>query len=132
MTIARAFADYMQDVLELGTFNTDIFIGTVPEGAPVKSWWILSSGGTPIMKNKTGEKQKNYLLSVFLRDIDPENVDTLLQDLEWRINGKHCDGLEGYETIELEATGFQSDQDLDSEDRTVGLLQITATVYQSD
>jgi hypothetical protein len=46
-------------------------------------------------------------------------------------NSKTCHALAGYDTIDLEATGLQSDSDIDGEDRTFGSVEITVTVYQS-
>lgn len=131
MTIAQAFAKYMEDVLSLGVVGTDIFINAVPLKAPSDAWWIVSRGGTPIQKNQTGEKKKNYALSVYYRSLDSAALDALMQGFEESINSKHCDQLEGYDTIEMEAVGFQSDLDLDNQERTVGLVEVTITVYQS-
>lgn len=126
MTIKQAFKEYME-----GLGYQDIFLGAVPVNAPAKAFWIVSGGGSPIIKNNTGEKMKNYLLNVYYRNTDSQDVDQVLQDLEESVNSKACTQLNGYDTIELDGTGFQSDQDLDAEDRTVGLLQVTVTVYQS-
>ena len=128
MNIKRQFVDYL--VAEgFGTFGTDIFIGTVPQGAPDTALWILSSGGNTKSKNKTGENQKNYLLSVFYRSLDASQVDEKLEQLETLINRNNCIDISGYDIIETEATVYPSDQDIDNEDRTVGLIQINLTVY---
>lgn len=131
MTVAQALAQWMQEN-GFGTLGTDLFIGSVPEGAPTASWWILGGGGAPTIKNHTGEKVKAYIFSVLYRNTDSENVDERMQALEEKANSKACHDLAGYDTIELEASGFQSDNDLDGEDRTLGSVEITATVYQSE
>lgn len=133
MTIKEAFAQYMQDVLNLGTTegdDRDIFLTAVPQQAPDRAWWIVGSGGTPVTDNQTGEKLKEYLLNIFHRDKKDSDLDETLQAFEERINSKHCDALEGYDTIKMTAMGFQSDQDLDAEDRSVGMVQVTVQVYQ--
>ena len=131
MTIVRAFAQWMEDN-GFGTFDTDLFIGTVPVERDVTSaWWIVSGGGSPTLRNQTGEKMKAYTLAVFYRSRDAELVDTLLQQLEDALNNKECKTLAGYDTIDIEATGFQTDRDIDGEDRVIGSIEITVTVYQS-
>lgn len=130
MNINKSFATYMEDQ-GYGTFGDDLYIGGVPLEAPDVCWWIISGGGASEPKNTTGERQKRYIVSVFYRDIDTEEVYEKLQALEEEINSVECIDLDGYETVEAEATIFPADQDLDSEERTVGLLQVTLTIYQS-
>lgn len=128
MTLKRAFITYME-TLGLGTFGTDIFLNGAPLNAPAKSWWVLATGGSPVGTNQTGEKIKNYILSVYFRSTDAEEVDQEMHDLEERLNSGHCDQLEGFETIDISATTFPADQDLDAEDRTIGLLQASVRTY---
>ena len=90
----------------------------------------MSGGGSSSIKNQTGERVKDYLVSVFYRNVDAEDVYESLQELEEDLNSKECLELEDYETVEIEAVSFPADQDLDSEDRTVGLLQVNLRVYQ--
>jgi len=131
MTIKRAFAQWMEDN-GFGTFGDNLFIGTVPfEKKKDAAWWILGGGGAPTVRAQTGEKMKQYIITVFYRNTDAEDVDQKLQNFEETVNNKECHSLTGYETIDMEGTGFQSDQDLDGEDRTVGSVEVTVTVYQS-
>lgn len=135
MTITKAFAQWMQDN-DFATQGQDLFIGGVPadlvDKAPDTCWWIYANGGTPITKNTTGEKQKNYLINVYFRDLNARNVDEQMQAFEILVNGKNCDQLTGFDTIEMEATGFQTDIDLDNEERTVGFVQVTIRVYSNN
>lgn len=130
MNITESFVNYMED-LSFGTFGTDIFIGIIPETAPDKSWWVIPAGGSPVKKNHTGERIKDYLLNVYYRNTDAEDVYETIQEFEEEINTKQCIQLDTYDTIEMEASVFQSDRDLDNEDRVVGMLQIKVSVYQS-
>lgn len=130
MTVQRALAKWMQDN-GFGTFGTDLFIGSVPDKAPKAAWWLIGGGGSPSLRPHTGEKMKQYLFSVFYRNTDAEDVDIKLQALEELANNKACKTLDGYNTIDLEASGFQTDQDIDLEDRALGSVEITVTVYQS-
>lgn len=128
MNIVKSFAEYMADK-GFGTQGTDLFIGAAPQQSPDECWWIVAAGGSPILKGIGGNKMKNYLFNVFFRDRDQENVLNRLQAFEEEMNSGNCDQLNGYDSIEIEATGFPVDQDLEQEDRTVGLVQVTVTTY---
>lgn len=128
MNIVKSFADFM-DAQGYGTQGTDLFIGAAPQGSPDKSWWIIGAGGSSTLKGLAGNKMKNYLLNVFYRNTDQEDVMNTLQSFEEFMNSGICDQLNGYNNIEIEATSFPADQDLEAEDRTVGLVQVTVTVY---
>lgn len=128
--ILKAFVEYMED-LSLGVFGVDIFIGGAPLDVNDPIWWVISAGGVSEAKNNTGERIKKYTIEVYYRDTNAEDVYNLLQTLEEDINGKHCTQLNGYQTVDMEVVSFPTDQDIDNEDRTVGMLQVTISVYQS-
>lgn len=133
MNIVEAFANWLQSN-NFGTFTTEprtLFIGGVPEDGPDEAYWLLSGGGANVGKNTTGEKQKNYIISVFYRNTDGKEVYDKLQAIEELINSKECFDLTDHTVIEAEATVFPTDQDLDIDDRTVGMLQTTITAYQN-
>lgn len=138
MNIRKSFIDYMVSK-GLGFFSDDrsndstqipIFAGAVPLDGPQKCWWVLTDGGGAISKNQTGEKRKNYALSVYYRSKDAEDVDDTLQAFEEMINDPHCDQLDGFDTIEMEATAFAADEDIDNVERSVGFVQVTITTYR--
>lgn len=128
MNILEAFVEYMEDLV-LGTFSEDIFIGGAPLDAGDPIWWVIAAGGSSEPKNNTGERIKKYNLEVYYRNTDEEDVYNLLQTLEEDINGKHCTQLTGYQTVDMEAVSFPVSKDIDNEDRTVGMLQVTVSVY---
>jgi len=130
MNIAEAFATYMEG-LGYGTLGTDLFIGSAPLGATDPCWWVIAGGGSSEPKNNTGERLKNYTLSVFYRNTVAQDVYDTLQEFEERLNSIHCDQLAGYETIEMEAISFPADEDLDQVDRTIGLVEVRVMVYSS-
>lgn len=130
MNIAKAFVEYMED-LGLGAFGTDIFIGAAPLDGPDPCWWILTAGGASEPQADTGERLKSYTLSIFYRNTDQEDVYDQIQEFEEEINSKHCTQLDGYETVDMTATSFPTDQDIDNEERTVALIQVALRVYQS-
>lgn len=131
MNIAKSFVEYMEDQL-LGTFGDDIFIGVAPQGAPDKCYWINTSGGAPQSRNQTGEVIKNYVLDVFYRNTDAEDVYDTIQALEILLNNGNCTQLSGFDTIEIQATLFPTDQDIDNQERTVGLIQVGVKTYYKE
>ena len=130
MNITHSFAQYMQ-AQGYGTLGTSLFIGVVPQDAPDACFWVISSGGTNQSRNNTGERVKNYLISVFYRSMDSEDVYDKLQSFEELINGKQCVTLTTYDTIQAQATLYPTDQDIDSEERTIGLVQVSLTIYSN-
>lgn len=125
MTIAKAFLGYLQTILPGEKF----FIGAAPKETTDDIYWLISNGGAPISTNVTGQKIKTYVLSLYFRSKSAEVVDEALQNLEETINIDQCTQLAGFDTIDMEATSFASDQDLDNEERTIGLVQVTITTY---
>lgn len=93
-------------------------------------WWIIDSGGSPLSRNQTGETTKEYQVQIFYRDRNYKSVKNKLFSLEEDMNCDGCTQLSGFETVDMEATTFPIDNDLDSEDRKVGLLQVTITTYK--
>lgn len=128
--ITHDFAAYLQ-VQGYGTLGTSLFIGVVPQDAPDACFWVLSSGGSNQSRNNTGERVKNYTISLFYRSMDSEDVYNKLQSLEELINGKQCITLTSYDTIQAQAIVYPTDQDIDSEERTIGLIQVLLTIYSN-
>lgn len=131
MSVVSAFATYLQGVTGT-TLGQTLFIGEAPSSNKVADaiWWIVENGGTVVRKNATGEAQKSYLFNVFYRSRDYEAIKDAMYSLEENLNCDGCTQISGYDTIDIEATTFPIDNDLDSEDRKVGLLQVTITTYK--
>ena len=132
MNIAKDFADYLITQGFGTVFGTDVFVGGVPANAPDASWWVVSAGGSPETRNQTGEVRKNYILNVFYRSSDEESVYNEMQELEIELNKSNCLQLANFDTIELQATIFPADQDIDSEERTIGTVQVQITTYYKE
>lgn len=130
MNIVESFAAYLESSLDDVVIGDNLFIGGVPQEAPDSCWWVTASGGSAETKLETGEMVRNYQIDVFYRDIDEQAVYDSIQSLEETIDGDPCTQLSGYDTIDMEATLFSVDQDIDSEDRKVGLLQISIRTYK--
>jgi len=132
MNIAKDFADYLITQGFGSAFGTDVFVGGVPANAPNNAWWVVSAGGSPETRNHTGEVRKNYTLNVFYRSSDEESVYNEMQELEIELNKSNCLELTNFDTIEIQATIFPADQDIDSEERTVGTVQVQISTYYKE
>lgn len=131
MNLVDAFAAYLVS-LGIGTLGQDIFIGGAPSSdvANDNIWWIVSNGGGPIKKNSTGESMKQYQVEIHARNRDYKTILDNLYQLEERVNCDSCTQLDGIDTIDMIATVFPVDNDLDSEDRKTGMLQVNLTTYK--
>lgn len=130
-TVSESFIKWLEDE-GIGTFGTDIYLSQVPEKAPNTCYWVLTSGGIPISKNKTGERVKQYFTSVYYRSTRAKDVERKLFALEELVNSPNCLQLEGFEVIEFEASQFPQDDDLDNEQLRVGTLQVNIQIYKKD
>lgn len=131
MNLAEAFATHLA-TLTGTTLGQTLFIGEAPSSNKVADaiWWIVENGGGVLRKNSTGEAQKNYQINVFYRDRDYKAVKDAMYALEEDLNCDGCSQLSGYDTIDIEAITFPIDNDLDNEDRKIGLLQANITIYK--
>lgn len=139
MNLSQAFATYLQS-LSIATIGQDLFIGRAPSTmenladgvtkVPDNIWWIITNGGSPIKKNQTGESLKSYQVQIYCRNTNPRQMLIDLYTLEEDLNCDGCSQLSGVDTVDIEATVFPIDDDLDSEERKVGLLQVNLTTYK--
>jgi hypothetical protein len=129
MNLATAFVDYLE-TLSLGTFGDNIFIGLAPSSnlVPDAIFWIVASGGTAT-RNASGGTMSEYTVDIYYRDTSYETVYDTLNDLQENLNCDSCVELDGFDTIDISAFSYPIDQDLDNEDRKVGLLQATVRAY---
>lgn len=131
MNLAESFAEYLEDQ-SIATIGQDLFIGEAPSSnkVPDPIYWVESSGGDNLRKLKTNAKLKSYLVEVRYRNRDYATVYNNMHTLEELLNSAGCVQLQGFETVEIEATTFPIDDDLDSEDRKIGLLQANITTFK--
>lgn len=131
MNLAEAFATYLATMTG-SVLGQDLFIGEAPSSDKVQDsiWWIIDNGGGPIKKNSTGESLKRYQVQIFYRNRNYQTVKDKMFTLEEDLNCDGCTQLTGIDTIDIEATTFPIDNDLDVEDRKVGLLQVNLTTYK--
>lgn len=131
MTISRAFVKFLEDK-GCGIFGQNIFLYRVPNSLKTQTelYWVIPSGGMKISTNKTGEAIKAYNFLIYFRSNEAKTVDETLSALEEMLNCSSCVELDGFELVSINATQFPADQDLDSENRMVGMIQVQLSVYK--
>lgn len=131
MTISRAFVKFLEDK-GCGIFGQNIFLYRVPNSLKTQTelYWVIPSGGMKISTNKTGEAIKAYNFLIYFRSNEAKTVDETLSALEEMLNCSSCVKLDGFELVSINATQFPADQDLDSENRMVGMIQVQLSVYK--
>lgn len=131
MNVTRAFANYLE-AAGVATLGQDLFISRAPSSlrATDRLFWIKSNGGGTEERSVNGGSIKDYAVEVRLRDVDAEDVYETLQELGEDVTCAGCVTLEGYDVQKIKTNGPWTDQDLDNEERTVGLLQVTITIHK--
>lgn len=130
-TVTEAFAEFL-GTRGIATFNTDLYISQVPLSAPDTTYWLITSGGTPIRKLSTGETVKQYFIEVYYRSKSAKDVERNMFDLEELLNCTECVQLTGFEVQEISATAFPSDLDADDNERRIGMLQANIKIYKKE
>lgn len=132
-TVSEAFIEWLQNQ-QVATFGENLFLNQVPSSLQTQDsmYWIITSGGGPVQKLQSGEKVKQYFLSVYYRSRSGKEVERNLFKLEELLNCAECVQLTGFEVIEVEAQQFPSDTDLDDEERRIGFLQANIKIYKKE
>lgn len=129
MNIVEAFANWL-GTESVATLGQDLFISRSPK-QPNSLYWLIAAGGASGNRNVNEGVLQTHNISVYFRDNDGQVVYDNLHDLEEMVLTTGCLTLEGYEVISISTDGPFTDNDLDNESRTVGLLQITIETYRS-
>lgn len=131
MNIAEDFAKYLESI-GIATLGHDLFISNAPSSNKTVDsiWWVVLNGGSTIQDNSTGESLKSYQLQLFYRDRDHESVYNAIMEAEELLNCSKCVQLQNYDSVEIRTTTFPVDNDLDLEDRKVGLIQVNLVIYK--
>ena len=129
MTLAQAFVKLLEGY---GIPGQNIFLYRVPNSKKTETevMWLIPSGGMTTSVSQTGERIKAYQILIYFRSNSAQRVDEVLSHLEEVFNCAGCVQLEGFELVNVEATQFPVDQDLDSENRMVGFIQVQVQVYK--
>lgn len=131
MNIQESFVQYLETISD-AVLGTNLFIGQAPSNnkVPDTIYWLIASGGSIVSNTATGEAMKAYSIEIYYRSRNYKQVYDLLQELEITLNCSRCIELEDFVVIQARATTFPIDNDLDSADRKVGLVQVDLTVYE--
>lgn len=131
MNIAESFATYLS-TLTSSTLGQDLFIGQAPSSnkAPDSYWLVSTSGGNKTLKAQTSEFVELHQIEVRYKNRDYKTVYNSMQSLLDDLNTDSCVQLSGYDTIEIEASTYPIDDDLEAEDRKVGLLIVNLRIYK--
>lgn len=129
--IIDSFAEMLEN-MGVATRGQDLFIGNAPSSnkVPDSIWWLVQSGGDKEINLSSGEALKNYRVEVYCRNRNEKVVRDALFQLEEDLNCDGCTQLDGYETVDVEAITFPVSQDIDDEDRSIGLLQVNLKIYK--
>lgn len=132
MTISESFVKLLEDK-GYGVFGQNIFLYRVPNSlkTPTELFYIIPSGGSVVQRYASGAKNKMYQFLVYFRSNSAQRVDKVLSEMESELNCAGCIELEGYELVSLETSLFPADQDADSENRMVGMIQVQLEVYKA-
>lgn len=132
MTVAQSFVKLLESK-GYGVFGQNIFLYRVPNSlkTPTELFYIIPSGGSATGVYPDGTKRKLYQFLVYFRSNSAKRVDEVLSAMDDDLNCAGCAKLEGFEMVSLNTSQFPADQDLDSENRMVGLLQVQLEVYKT-
>lgn len=130
-TVGEAFIKFLEDE-NIGTFNTDLYLGMLPLEAPDESWLVVVAGGSPELVTADGGMMKLYTFSIYRRSLAGKEIERSLFSLEEKLNCSTCVNLEGFETVYSRATQFAQDIDLENENRRIGLLQAQVRLYKQN
>lgn len=127
MNIVESFANWLQGQ-SVATLGQDLFISRA-RTKPSTMYWLIAQGGNSGPKNVNQGGQTTHTISVYYRNTNPQEVYDRLHELQEMVITDGCIELEGFTVVTVNTVGPFTDQDLDNQDRTVGLLQITITTY---
>lgn len=131
MTVFQSFIKFLE-TKGCGIFGQNIYAYRVPNSKKTATeiYWLIPSGGYPVRRTATGQTVKLYQILIYFRSNSAEKVDNTLNALEELLNCSGCVELEDFELVDIQATSFPTDQDLDSENRMVGMVQVQLQVYK--
>lgn len=130
-TLSEAFVQFLEEH-DIATFGQDLYINEVPSSNDTQDsvYWILTSGGSPISKLRTGELVRLHAITVNYRSISGQDVEKKLHALAELLETPNCVQLNGFETIDISVAQFPAQSDTDVEKRKRGMLRVTIQTYK--
>lgn len=130
-TVGEAFVKFLEQN-DTGTFNDNLFLGMLPLDAPDEAWLVVVSGGSPDVVTADGGMIKLYTFNIYRRSLAGKEIERQLFSLEEKLNCSSCVNLDGFETIYSRATQFAQDDDLENENRRIGMLQAQVRLFKQN
>lgn len=132
MTPLDSFIKWLETTQSL-TFGQDLYAGEAPSTNEHEdpTTWVIMSGGGDNLVYFTGETQKIWGFDIYHRGISFKNAQEFAYKLVTDLTCSDCVQLEGFETIEIVATSTPVDNDRDSEDRKVVLVQASVVLNEN-
>lgn len=133
MNIVEAFADWLTDhQLIDATLGQNLFISKLSPKAPDTSWRLRLESPGQGRRTVTGELQQPVTISVYLRSKSSKTVYDSLQLLNAEVNSAETLNLNGFTVSGVSTSGPFIDQDIDDNERDLGLLQVTLNTYKEN
>lgn len=127
VTIGKEFVKFLEELLGL-EFGKDLFYMRTPDvDTPV--FWVVQNSGVVSWENKTNEKLKEYSFTLNFRDTSAENVDKTIEKVESILSKLKCIRFKCHYVYRISLSTLPSQDDVDSEDRYRGSLNITLHAY---
>lgn len=129
-TVNSDVINYLQSI-GCGSFGTDLFFGRVPQSAktPVDLWWVVPNSSNVTQHNVSGEDTIEYHYELYYRSMSVQKISEKLFQASKEIVGSHCYNLDNFHTIEVKLESVNQPTLKDSEERLIGNIVFTVTVY---
>lgn len=133
MNVTHAFAEYLEGA-GLATLGTDMFISRAPSSTKAgnRVFWLKAAGGSTPIRSVNGTPRVEHVIEIYHRDVAGEGVYETLQSLGDLLSDAGCVPLSGYNVMSISTNGPWADQDLDDEEREVGMIQATIIVHKEN
>lgn len=132
MTPLDSFIKWLENTQSL-TFGQDLFAGEAPSTNDTldPTTWVVMSGGGNNLTFMTGETYQIFGFDVYHRNTRFKDAQEFAYKLVSDVTCSGCVQLEDFETIDITAASTPVDNDRDSEDHKVVLVQITAILNKT-
>ena len=127
-TIGREVIDFLCEELDL-VFGDDIFFMRVPVTGKKAIFWLIQNGGYVERQLKTRQKVKTYSYMLRYRDIKAKDVDEMIFKTETILNRLSCIKFKNFYVYSVQVNSLGTDEDVDVQDRYVGSLSLTVSIY---
>lgn len=129
-TVNSDVINYLQSI-GCGSFGIDLFFGRVPQSTktPVDLWWVVPNSSNVTQHNVSGEDTIEYHYELYYRSMSVQKVSEKLFQASKEIVGSHCYNLDNFHTIEVKLESVNQPTLKDSEERLIGNIVFTVTVY---